>query len=279
MLSPELIARLPTPKGVALALTQACRRDDVNVQKIADLVRTDPALCGRLLTVANAAAYGGRSVMSIDGVIARIGLNAVVQVALAFSLIDQHGTGACANFNYAGFWSRSLLMAAAAKQFGTVRRLGNPGDLFTLGLLAQVGCLALATAFAGEYSAQIARNLEPAERVRQERALAGMDHLALSVALMERWGVPAEDARSFGRYEGPDSGDSDGGQTQPERAKLAHTAWQVALALSEESVQAVFERPACLASLEWLQLSHEALMPHLEEIESTWLLWLTLIAR
>ena len=148
----DLIDRLPTPKGVALALTKACRRDDMNLEEIAKLVRTDPALTARLLALANAAASGGRAVVSVDEAVARMGLLRVSQVALAFSLIDQHGSGNCTNFDYAGFWNRSLLMAACAREFGSLSKLGVPADLFTVGLLAQIGRLGLATAFPKEYS-------------------------------------------------------------------------------------------------------------------------------
>ena len=63
LLPPEVIARLPTPKGVAMALTKACQREDVNLDTIASLVRTDPALSGRILALANSAASGGLSIL------------------------------------------------------------------------------------------------------------------------------------------------------------------------------------------------------------------------
>lgn len=125
ILSPEVIARLPTPKGVALALTKACQREEVHLETIAGLVRSDPALSGRLLGLANSAAYGGRTLASVDEVIARLGISTVTQVALVFSLIDQYSDGHCTNFNYAGFWNQSILMAAASQRLGTLRKLGS----------------------------------------------------------------------------------------------------------------------------------------------------------
>lgn len=279
LLPNDLVARLPSPKGIAAALTQACRSDHVNLQEIADLVRTDAALCGRLLALANSAATGGRSVIAVDDAVSRLGMTGVCQVALAFSLIDQYASGACSNFNYAGFWSQSLLMAAATKEFGTSRKLGVGGELFTLGLLAQIGCLAMATAFAKEYSELIVRDLDRADLLIHETQLLGVNHLELSWELMTAWAIPAEAVRPFCRYEGLPSDTLEMNTVENDRARLAHTAWHVALVIAKESAEAVRERPECLASLEWLGMDDESLNKHLGDIESTWRFWLSLIAR
>lgn len=273
----DAIERLPSPKGVALALTQACRRDDANLDEISGLVRNDPALSGRLLGLANAAALGGRNVVSVDEAVSRMGLVRVSQVALAFSLIDQHGAGACVNFDYAGFWNRSLLMAASTRSFGTLRKLGVAGELFTVGLLAQIGSLALATAFPLPYAELMALDLERSALLQRERAATGTDHVQLSVALLEHWGIPVEYARPFGQYEDaqPVAGDSASAQ----RARLAHSAWLLAEVLAQEGSDAALDHEGCQASLRWLELERAELLVHLQEIESVWRIWLALIAR
>ncbi len=40
---------LPSPKGVALAILELCRREDATFTDLAQLAQTDPALAGRLL--------------------------------------------------------------------------------------------------------------------------------------------------------------------------------------------------------------------------------------
>jgi HD-like signal output (HDOD) protein len=278
-LSPDVIDRLPTPKGVALALTKACRRDDVLLAEIASLVRTDPALSGRLLAMANAAALGGNHIASADEAVSRMGLLRVSQLALAFSLIDQHGSGACANFNYAGFWNRSLLMAAAARELGPLCQAGAPDVLFTVGLLSQIGQLALATAFPKEYSNLMALEIDRADLLRREKAITGTDNMELSVALMEHWGIAIEYARPFGLHELPDPGLSSANPKLHDRAQLAHTSWQLAQVLSVDGIEAVLNNPDCQATLLWLQLDKQALEDHLQAIESTWRVWLQLIAQ
>jgi len=275
----DAIERLPSPKGVALALTKACRREDANLEEIASLVRTDPALSGRLLGLANAAALGGRNVGSAEEAVTRMGLTRVSQVALAFSLIDQHGEGSCRNFNYAGFWNHALLMAATSQTLGVPQKLGVAGDLFTVGLLAQIGRLALATAFPGPYSELMALNLAGPELLQREQALAQTDHLQLSVALMEHWGVPIGYALPFGLYEDPAQTLLAPDSLEARRAQLAHGAWHLARVLAFEGSEAALESAQCQAALHWLPLERDALLHHLQEIESVWRVWLALISR
>ena len=52
----RLDSRLPSPKGVALAIMQACRNENSSLEDIARIVRTDPVLAARLLRQANSAA-------------------------------------------------------------------------------------------------------------------------------------------------------------------------------------------------------------------------------
>ena len=279
LLSPEVISRLPTPRGVALALAKACQREDVHLDTIGNLVRTDPALAGRLLALANAAASSGRAVVSIDEAISRMGIRTVSQIALAFSLIDQYSAGHCSNFNYAGFWNQSLLMAAASQKLGALRKLGSASELFTVGLFAQVGLLALATAFPADYSNMVVADVGRLGLLQMEQAKFEINHLDLSAALMEQWGVPSDYARPFGLYEESHTTRFHSDATQKDRARLAHAAWLVALALSNEGIDVVLEGDDCVEVLAWLELSRESMLEQLAEIEAVWRAWLVLISR
>lgn len=182
---------LPSPKGVALAIMQASQREEVTVQEIARLVQIDPALMGRLLEHANAAATGMRPCVSVQDAINRIGLQSTRTLALSFSLIDQYGQGNCIGFDYFGFWSQSLLMAVAMKQLGTLLKLGSADELFSCGLLARVGCLALATAYPVEYAAILAQGGAAPALLAHERSVLLTDHLQMSAQLQAQWGIPA----------------------------------------------------------------------------------------
>ena len=60
--------RLPSPSGVALAIMDLWQDERTTIQQLAQLVQTDPALCGRLLKLANSAAMRKRGWGALDSV-------------------------------------------------------------------------------------------------------------------------------------------------------------------------------------------------------------------
>ncbi len=186
--------RLPGPSRVARQLMLKLERDNTPLTELVRLIQSDPALVGRLLRLANSAAYARpRPAVAITPeVLMLLGLPTVRNLVLAFSLIDaqrdRHGNG----FDYQTFWSRALAEACAAQSLGTICRAAPAAELFTLGLVAEVGKLALVELEAEaymrlqqEYPTQDIANLLELERQR-----LGMDHIQLSVWLLNDWGFP-----------------------------------------------------------------------------------------
>ena len=208
----KLQGQLPSPKGVALAIMDLCRNDTATLESIARVIQTDPALSGRLIYLANAAALpGSRPVAAVPDAIKRLGLNAVRQVATGFSLVDQYPTGPCANFDYARFWSHSLLMAVAIQHLGSLRRVGSPDELFSCGLLARIGCLALATAYPAEYSEILGESAGDPQLTTLERQRLQADHNDFTAAILRECGIPKSLVEPVFYHEHPDaSGFTDG---------------------------------------------------------------------
>lgn len=186
--------RLPSPKGVALELLRALQKEDVQTQSIVALVQSDPALAGRLIRAANACGLGARRpVASVRDAVLTVGLPALRQLALGFSLIQQHGTGHCRAFRYGLYWAHSLATGALMERLADRVRVLPPEEGFALGLLAQVGSLALATLYPRRYS-EVIDQLHPANAaalVKRERDLLAITSGDLSIALLGDWGFPS----------------------------------------------------------------------------------------
>ena len=169
---------LPSPKGAALAIVRLTQRDDVSFSDLANAVKTDPAFVGRLIKAANGASMGRRRpVASIQEALTILGLPAVRGLALGFSLISSHRSGACRNFDYGQYWSKSLVRAIALQAVAIRTQHMASEEAFCIGLLANVGDLALATLYPEEF-ARILAETESSPRsvlLSRERAAFVLD--------------------------------------------------------------------------------------------------------
>ncbi len=200
----NISGQLPSPKGVALAVLELSQRENITLGEIARVVQTDPALSGRLIKLANTASRIARPVVSVQEAVVRQGISAVRQLALGFSLLDQYRAGECHAFDYQSYWSHSLLMGLTMQALGDRVRIASTDELFICGLLAQVGKLALATAYPDEYNAVlIAHRADSSQPLAtHERAHLETDHGELGIALMSDWGIPGVFTAPLAQYEG-----------------------------------------------------------------------------
>ena len=94
--------KLPSPKGVAFSIIKLLQRDDFRVPDLVQLVQSDPAIAGRLLKFANAAAFGRtRPIVSLQRAIVALGAFRVRDLVISLSVMHSHTSGQCAAFDYA----------------------------------------------------------------------------------------------------------------------------------------------------------------------------------
>ncbi len=185
---------LPSPRGPALKVIQLCQRDNVPLPEIARVLQIDPMMVGRILKLANSSAFGRqRTAMALTpDVLMSIGIQSIRQVVLAFSLVSENRKGQCSGFDYEMFWSHSAAAGVATQLISAVTRVAPAADLFTVGLLADVGQLALATLLPDRYGELLARagGQFSTALTTVESAEFGFTHLDLSAAMMKDWGLP-----------------------------------------------------------------------------------------
>jgi HD-like signal output (HDOD) protein/ActR/RegA family two-component response regulator len=206
---------LPTPKGIALTVMKLCQKENVSLADLAHTIQADPALAGRIIRIANIVNPNkSRPIASVTtDTLILIGIQAVRQVVLGFSLVSSYQDGPCRNFDYKRFWSRSLVVATAAQALAAATRLAPPAELFTCGILGDVGRLALATARPEEYAQILAQGAElsSAELAQCEAARFGLEHRDLTTYLLHDWGIPKLFIDALYHHEQPeDSGLPDG---------------------------------------------------------------------
>jgi HD-like signal output (HDOD) protein len=194
---------LPSPRGVALTVMQLCQQEDIALPVLAHTILGDPALAGHIIKLANIVNPNkNRPIASVTtDTLILIGIHAIRQAVIGHALITAYQKGKCSEFDYRHFWSNSAAMACAAQSIGTVVRIAPLAEVFTCGLLAEVGQLGLATARPDAYSTLLKQYAgKPLnELIQAESHQFGMDRRTLAGAMLADWGMPRlfVDAVSF----------------------------------------------------------------------------------
>ncbi|MHB1085667.1 MAG: sensor domain-containing diguanylate cyclase [Thiobacillus sp.] len=271
----NISGQLPSPKGVALAVLELSQRENITLGEIARVVQTDPALSGRLIKLANTASRIARPVVSVQEAVVRQGMTAVRQLALGFSLLDQYRAGECHAFDYQSYWSHSLLMGLTMQALGDRVRIASTDELFICGLLAQVGKLALATAYPDEYNTVLtAHRADPSQPLAtHERAHLETDHGELGIALMSDWGIPGVFTAPLAQYEGTNAPGFPHDSRSNSMILMLRLSHRLAdLGLAEADVRPQLAR-------EWITLATELDIPletsgsFIDEIIAIWRNW------
>lgn len=182
--------RLPSPSGTALTIMNLVQKEDASMQQLADAVKVDPALTSRILNFANSAAFGAhRSIANVNDAVQMMGMQAVRNFALSLSLLSSNRQGHCADFDYNTYWMKSLAMAVAIAAITARERTAAPEEAFTLGLLSEIGQLALATAWPDIFG-ECLRSAQDDELIKLEYERFAVDHKELTRILMKDWGLP-----------------------------------------------------------------------------------------
>src|SRR5437867_1230399 len=272
--------RLPTPKGVALRVLRLIQSETVSAQEIAAAIKADPALVGRIIGAANASYHRAhRPVASVLEALARVGTAATCRLALGLSLVSQHQAGRCGGFDYPAYWGRSLVMALTMQGLARRTQMASPEEVFSVGLLAGIGELALATLHAESYGDVLAQAADADSieaLIAVERAAYATDRVELGQHLLADWGFPDVFLESIALAHHDPAGDP-----APDSRRYALTK---GLRIAERIAQcAIGPKPTrdtmadILALASTLDLAAGELMATWDEIAAAWPTWTKLL--
>ncbi|MCH7591654.1 MAG: diguanylate cyclase [Planctomycetes bacterium] len=230
---------LPSPTGVTLEILRLASDKKSTMQELSSLIEADPALASRVLKLVNSPFAGmPRQIASIERAVGLLGPRTITGLALSFSLISGHGKGPCRGFDYGAFWSESLARAVAAKHIAQSIRGFAPDEVFTCGLVSQIGRLAFATAFPDTYADAIKEAVEGDHiaLAKAEYAVFGIDHPRLAAELMRDWHLPDLFREAVLLQNLPDENRAGAKTRSVQLAKVLHTSGLIAGVLTCKDV-------------------------------------------
>jgi diguanylate cyclase (GGDEF)-like protein len=248
----DAAGRLPSPTGVALEIIRLCQDESAGLPQIARVAQSDPALSARLIRAANAPTIGWRRpVVAVGDALTLLGMPMVRQLSLGFSLLSENREGPCAEFDYEGFWSRSLMIALAAQLVGVRLRDAAPEELFSCGLLGNIGGLALASLYPERYAhvLRAARGADASVVLQKEREHLATDRDQLGLALLKFWGFPESLLQGIAARNDPDQAGFKEGRRAGRIAETMRFAQKLADAcLASEAARRALLGPLLFAS-------------------------------
>lgn len=260
---------LPTAPGVAMKVVTLAQDPDVGLAEVADLVTKDPALAARVLRAANSPLYArNREITNVRQALMVLGLHATLSLALGFTLVSGLRGNQGDNIDYPAFWRRAVLAAMIARALGEHLRLAEGEDLFLMGLLQDIGILALDRALPdyGELCAQAEDHDHLAEL---ERRRYGADHAMAGGWLLRKWGLPEFLCRAVEASHDPDLA---AGANESQRAAIQCVAAASRIAeifLSPQDREQKIRTAAQIAR-EWFGVEAEAFAGLLDGVCAEW---------
>ena len=196
-MNPKLEARLrfcktlPTIPAIAMRVVELAGQADGNMLEIARLISHDPALTAKVLKVANSPLYGfRRKAENLRQALNVLGLNAVMTLALSFSLSGALRDVKRSGFDTEQYWRRSVIAAVASRSLGTQLGIRQVEELMLAGLLQDIGMLVLNAVLQDEYGEIIAGKIDHKAVIEAERLALETDHAKVGAWLVYQWNLP-----------------------------------------------------------------------------------------
>ena len=190
----EGMGNLPTLPGIAIRIMDAVQKEDTNLKEISDILSLDPPLSAKVLKAVNSPLYRLlRPITSVHHAVTLLGTNVVKNLALSFSIVQMNhkGDATDSGFDYTLFWKTSIISAITSKLMIKKMLPELAEDTFFLGLLHNIGTLALQNGSPDQY----AMVLEEMRNTRcfcheAERHVFGFSHMEVGEYLLRSWGLP-----------------------------------------------------------------------------------------
>ena len=186
------IGKLPTLPGVAIKILQAMQRETPNIAEISEVISADGPLSAKVLRVVNSPFYGlSKKITSVHQAIVYLGLNAVKNLALSFSLLRGFAPKRKGAFDYVQFSKDSLVGAVAAKSLTEKINRRHGENAFFLGLLQNIGMLIMVESMPDEYEKVIGEAGSIGRPLHEiEKNLLGINHMEVGEFVTHSWGLP-----------------------------------------------------------------------------------------
>lgn len=181
--------RIPSPPQLLLRLLQLVDDDQTTMGDLATLVRQDPGLATKVLSIANSPALRrGSELRSLESCLIALGTRLVRSIATCLSIQNLFERRAgVPEADISGFWVHSLIVAELSRSLAVSTGHPHPDEAYLAGLLHDVGQLILLAALGDPYAQLLASTPDEDALQGVESARFGVHHGEIGTWLTEQW--------------------------------------------------------------------------------------------
>lgn len=192
------IRDIPSLPDVVNRILAIINQPNTPASEIAKLISYDPGLTSKVLRMVNSAAYGfQRQISSIQHGIMILGFTNVRGLVLSasiFKLFEGHTHPG--GLNHQQFWEHSLGTAVAARLLAKSLGMADSDDVFSAGMLHDIGKVVLDVYFKQDYSQVLHQArlkglpLHGLPFYQLEESVLGVNHASIGNYLASKWKLP-----------------------------------------------------------------------------------------
>ncbi len=193
----EIAARLddiPTLPTIVYELSRIINDPMSSTSEVEKIMANDISLTTKVLRLANSAYYaipGG--VSSLQRAIAYIGYDTINQLTLSASIVKALEIESSGIFSTKEFWKHSLGVAMAAEVIAREVKYKTPSDLFTCGLVHDMGKVATMIISPQQFEEIVIHaNEHGLSTTEAEEALSAPGHTRVGFELAVKWRLPGQ---------------------------------------------------------------------------------------
>ncbi len=199
------IENLPSIPETLIEILKVLDDPNSGAIDLAEVVRLDAPLMAKVLRLANSPYYSNKGGLSdINRCVAVLGYRTVRQVAICITVAStvinavSHSNG---QLDYREIWKHSVVTGAIAKHLATMVGYPDPEEIFTGGLLHDMGKFVLELHSPLEYGLVIEKRAQSGDLLMEEEIkFFGHSHASLGQAFGESWRFPELLVSCFGNH-------------------------------------------------------------------------------
>lgn len=190
---------LPPMPTVAVKCLEIIQKADFSMNKVADMIESDPILAARIMRSVNSAGMATKApATNLQAAVTRLGqrnLRTVLLEASVGSVFESRDRRIADAAR--GVWQHSVAVALLARDVGILLGVGDPEDAYLTGLLHDVGKPVLAILLLEAEKLVSSRTTKPWIGSEEWMKCIQRSHRGIGVALAKRWQLPPSVVKSI----------------------------------------------------------------------------------